>query len=207
MKRFLRQYAAGRIPQVGLLVLAALLTAPWTQTQVVAKPEAAPAPNLTLDDTPLRREVKAATSFATVVKKVSPSVVNIYSTLVVKERQLQNQWSNDPFFRHFFGDDSGRPATPRREQSLGSGVIVSPEGYILTASHVVEGAESVKVALSSGEKEFDAKVIGTDPPSDLAVLKIDAKRTLPAVTIADSEKLEVVMWCWRSATRSELGRR
>jgi serine protease Do len=70
-------------------------------------------------------------------------------------------------------------------------VIVSPDGYILTASHVVEGAETVKVALSEGEKEFEAKVIGTDPPTDIAVIKIEAKRELPAVVLADSEKLEV----------------
>ena len=69
-------------------------------------------------------------------------------------------------------------------------MIVSPDGYILTANHVVEGADKVKVALASGEKEFDAKVIGTDPATDTAVLKVDGKN-LPAVTIADSDKLEV----------------
>src|SRR6185436_2528120 len=75
-------------------------------------------------------------------------------------------------------------------QSLGSGVIVSADGYILTASHVVEGADKVKVALASGEKEFDAKVIGSDPPSDIALLKIEGKE-LPQATLADSDKLEV----------------
>ena len=69
-------------------------------------------------------------------------------------------------------------------------MIVSPDGYILTANHVVEGADKVKVALASGEKEFDAKVIGTDPATDTAVLKVDGK-DLPAITIADSDKLEV----------------
>jgi serine protease Do len=73
---------------------------------------------------------------------------------------------------------------------VGSGVIITSDGYILTANHVVEGAEKVKVALASGEKEFDAKVIGTDPATDTAVLKVDAK-DLPAITIADSDKLEV----------------
>jgi serine protease Do len=77
-----------------------------------------------------------------------------------------------------------------KTQSLGSGVIVSPDGFILTANHVVEGAEEIKVALATGGREFTAKVIGTDPPTDVAVLKIAAV-DLPAVTIADSDKLEV----------------
>src|ERR1017187_2268004 len=149
-----------------------------------------PAPWLTIQETPINRELKAATSVAPVVKKVASSVVNIYSTVTVHERP--NQLFNDPFFRRFFGEQFGGQTQPRshREQSLGSGVIVSPDGYILTANHVVEGADKVKVALASGEKEFDAKVIGTDPATDTAVLKVDGKN-LPAITIADSDKLEV----------------
>ncbi len=105
-----------------------------------------------------------------------------------------NPFFNDPFFRRFFGDQSGgEDAQPRehKAQSLGSGVIISPDGYILTANHVVEGADSVKVALSTGEKEFEAKIIGTDPPTDVAVLKIETKKTLAAIAIGDSDKLEV----------------
>ena len=149
-----------------------------------------PPPKLTVQETPINRDLKAATSVAPVVKKVAPSVVNIYSSVTVRERP--NPHLNDPMFRRFFGDDSGGQGQPRthQEQSLGSGVIVSPDGYILTANHVVEGADKVKVALASGEKEFDAKVIGTDPATDTAVLKVDAK-DLPAITIADSDKLEV----------------
>ena len=145
---------------------------------------------LKVDDSPLRHEVKAATSFAPVIKKVAPSVVNIYSTMTVRERALP--FFNDPMWRHFFGDPSGDQGQPRthREEGLGSGVIVTSDGYILTANHVVEGAEKIQVALASGEKEFDAKVVGADPATDTAVLKIDA-RDLPAITIADSDKLEV----------------
>jgi serine protease Do len=148
------------------------------------------APKLTIEETPINRELKAATSVAPVVKKVGPSVVNIYSTVTIHERA--NPHLSDPFFRRFFGEDFGGQTQPRthREQSLGSGVIVSPDGYILTANHVVEGADKVKVALASGEKEFDAKVIGNDPATDTAVLKVDGKN-LPAITIADSDKLEV----------------
>jgi serine protease Do len=155
-----------------------------------AAAKANPAPRLTVQETPINRDLKAATSVAPVVKKVAPSVVTIYSTVTIRERP--NPLFNDPFFRRFFGDDSGSQSQPRkhREQSLGSGVIVSSDGYILTANHVVEGADEVKVALASGEKEFNAKVIGTDPATDTAVLKVDGK-SLPAITIADSDKLEV----------------
>src|ERR1035437_4111159 len=148
------------------------------------------APRLTIQETPTNRDLKAATSVAPVVKKVAPSVVNIYSTVTIHERP--NQLLSDPFFRRFFGEEPGGQAQPRthREQSLGSGVIVSPDGYILTANHVVEGADKVKVALASGEKEFDAKIIGTDAATDTAVLKVEGKN-LPAITIADSDKLEV----------------
>ena len=152
-------------------------------------------PKLTIEDSPINRDARAPISFAPVIKRVAPSVVNIYSTMTVRERQDGNPFSNDPLFRRFFGDDSGSgPSQSPREhkaQSLGSGVIVSSDGYILTASHVVEGADSVKVALSTGEKEFDAKVIGMDPPTDIAVLKIEPKQSLPAAVIGDSDKLEV----------------
>jgi serine protease Do len=147
-------------------------------------------PRLAVQSTPISRELKAATSVAPVVKKVAPSVVNIYSSVTVKERP--NPHLSDPFFRRFFGEDFGGQGQPRthQEQSLGSGVVVSADGYILTASHVVNGAEKVKVALASGDKEFDAKIIGTDPATDTAVLKVDGKN-LPAVTLGDSDKLEV----------------
>ena len=158
-----------------------------------AAPEAAKAnaaPKLNIQESPISGELKAATSVAPVVKKVAPSVVNIYSTVTIRERP--NPLLNDPFFRRFFGDDSGSQGQPRtrREQSLGSGVIVTSDGYILTANHVVQGADKVKVGLASGDKEFDAKIIGTDPPTDTAVLKVDWKN-LPAIAIADSDKLEV----------------
>jgi serine protease Do len=149
-----------------------------------------PLPKLTIQRNAIDRNVKLGTSMAPVIKRVAPSVVNIYSTVTIRER-ANPLWS-DPLFRRFFGEDSegdGRPRT-RREQGLGSGVIVSPDGYILTANHVVEGADKVKVALATGEKEFDAKVVGTDPATDTAVLKVEGKG-LPAIVLADSDKLEV----------------
>jgi len=173
-----------------LTVSSAILFAPPGES-AQAEPKASP-PRLNIQEAPLSRDVKAGTSFAPVVKKVGPTVVNIYSSMTIRERPTANPFSGDPFFRRFFGDDFGDQAQPRerKAQSLGSGVIVSQDGYILTANHVVEGADKVKVALASGEKEFEAEVIGTDPPTDVAVLKIEAKN-LPAIAIADSEKLEV----------------
>src|SRR6267378_2960697 len=143
-------------------------------------------PRVTIQDAPLSRDIKAGTSFAPVIKKVAPSVVNISSTMTIHERGGRNSLLEDPFFRRFFGDDSEQlQPRDRKAQSLGSGVIVSPDGYILTANHVVEGADKVKVSLGSGEREFEAKVIGTDSPTDIAVLKIDAS-DLPPIVIADS---------------------
>jgi serine protease Do len=149
-----------------------------------------PPPKLNVQEAPIGGETKATTSFAPVIKKVTPSVVNIYSTKTIRQRQMPLQFF-DPF--GLFGDESDSPRRrPRtqRAQSLGSGVIVSSDGYILTANHVVEGADEVKVALASGGKEFTAKVVGTDPPTDVAVLKVEGSG-LPAITLTDSDKLEV----------------
>src|SRR5208282_364863 len=147
-----------------------------------------------IDTTTLERSPQLGTSFAPVVKKAAPSVVNIYSTHIVHLRPFRNPFSDDPLFRQFFGGQFGpnenREIT-RKEQRLGSGVIVSPDGYILTANHVVEGADEIKVAVGdSDSKKFTARVVGTDPPTDVAVLKIDAK-DLPAITLGDSDQLEV----------------
>jgi serine protease Do len=153
--------------------------------------EAAPAINV--DAKPIVRDVKAGTSYAPVVKKAAPSVVNIFSTHIVRERLYRNPMFNDPLFRQFFGDPSGggnQREIQRKEESLGSGIIISPDGYILTANHVVDGMDEIKVAIPEGKKEYTAKVIGADPPTDVAVLKIDATG-LPAITLGDSDKIEV----------------
>jgi len=146
-------------------------------------------PAIKVESTPVNRDARLGTSFAPVVKKAAPSVVNIYSTHIIRMRQFRHPMFNDPFFRQFFGSDDGREFT-RRQRALGSGVIVSPDGYILTANHVVEDADEIKVSLGENKKEFAAKIIGTDPPTDVAVLKIDAK-DLPAITLADSSQLEI----------------
>ena len=140
-------------------------------------------------------EAPSRTGFAPVVKKALPSVVNISSSKVSKvPAGFFEQMPDDPLFRQFFGDGEGRFNVPRRapeqrEKALGSGVIMTPDGYIVTNSHVVDGATDVRVTLGD-KREFKAKVVGTDPKTDVAVLKIDAAN-LPAITVGDSAKVEV----------------
>ena len=133
--------------------------------------------------------------FASVIDPALAAVVNISSTKVVKrQNQLPGLFFNDPFFRRFFGDqnpespESQGPQT-QKEQSLGSGVIVNPNGYLLTNNHVIEGASDVRV-FTTDRKEYKAKVIGTDSRTDVAVLKIEASG-LSAFTLGDSSNLKV----------------
>ena len=145
----------------------------------------------TVSDRPVDRSARGV-SYAPVIKRVTPSVVTISSS---RTRPSRYSFMEDPAFRRFFGDDlesNPHGSRGRREESQGSGVIVSEDGYILTNNHVIEGADadSLKIALADGKTTYDAKIIGTDPRTDLAVLKIEAKQ-LPAVTLADSDKLEV----------------
>ncbi|HZD25984.1 MAG TPA: DegQ family serine endoprotease [Alphaproteobacteria bacterium] len=131
-------------------------------------------------------------SFAPLVKQAAPAVVNIYARRVV-EQQARPPLFQDPFFRHFFGDMFDQPGQRRQrlENSLGSGVILAPEGLIVTNNHVIAGAEEIKVALSD-RREFDARLVLSDERSDLAVLRIDAKgEALPYLKLKDSDDLEV----------------
>ncbi|MGB0034175.1 MAG: DegQ family serine endoprotease [Candidatus Acidiferrales bacterium] len=133
-----------------------------------------------------------ANGFSAVLKPALPAVVNIRSSKVVKPSGQNHMmpFFNDPTFREFFGDQFGQ-AQPRaeREQSLGSGVIVTPDGTILTNNHVIDGASDIKVQLSD-KREFRAKLVGTDSKTDIAVLKIDAAN-LPTLALGDSTKLQV----------------
>jgi Do/DeqQ family serine protease len=144
-------------------------------------------------DTSRAAESGPITTFAPVVKRAMPAVVNISSSKVVKEQGEEGGQGlfNDPFFRQFFGGRMPQQMQPRsqRATSLGSGVVVSPDGYILTNNHVVEGATDVKVSFADKE-EYPAKIVGTDKYADIAVLKIN-KTGLTTLPFADSGHAQV----------------
>lgn len=184
-------------------VILAGLIAPLSAQEV----EKSKAP-VTVDPAPVSRQAGVITSFAPVVEKVSPSVVQISTTKNVKGRsRSQLPLFDDPLFRRQFGlpdadgdkrseDETPQPRSRRRNGihkealGLGSGVIVSKEGHILTNNHVIEGADDIVVTLAGDKNEYSAKKIGSDPGTDLAVLKVDIK-SVPAITFADSDKLRV----------------
>jgi len=124
--------------------------------------------------------------FSPVVKRAVPAVVSIASTKVVRTPGQYLPFFSNPLFRQFFGN---HPRLPReqREQSLGSGVIVSPDGYVITNNHVVDGATDIKVSLSDG-REFAGHIVGRDPQTDIAVLRVDAKG-LPTLPFGDSSRM------------------
>jgi len=158
-----------------LLVISALrpdLVA-WRGTPVTVK-EAAPATRTQL-----------AASYSDAAKRAMPTVVNIFTSKEV--RAPRSPFMDDPLFRRFFGDRLD--TQPQRVSSLGSGVIVSAAGYILTNHHVVEAADEIQVALADG-RTLAAHIVGTDPDTDLAVLKVDVKN-LPAITFGHSEQARV----------------
>ena len=180
-KTFRSVWLNSRLPAVVALVVVATMRA-----------SAKDAPNVKVSEREVDRTGRGA-SYAPVIKRVTPSVVTIQSTRTITGRQ--NQFFDEDMLRRFFREQPGpdrRRSRKQTEESLGSGVIVSEDGYILTNNHVVEGADAdgVKVALADGKTKYDAKVVGTDPRTDVAVLKIEAKN-LPALTLADSDKLEV----------------
>ena len=157
--------------------LAAIACLAVSSPSVAGKSKSAPvaaSAKITVEDRPVNRDGKLGTSYAPVVKKVSPSVVSVFTT--VKAKALP---------RGPFGYGGMQPP----QHGVGSGVIVTADGFILTNSHVVDGASELKVALQDG-REFTAKVVGQDPKSDVAVVKIAAEK-LPAISMANSDKIEV----------------
>jgi serine protease Do len=149
-------------------------------------------PSLTVqtDDTPIERDLKSGTSFAPIIQKVAPSVVKVSVTSKTGENAMAIPDSD--FFRRFFGDADPFNSGRRHEflqHGLGSGVIVSADGYILTNNHVVNNASEIQVALNDG-RQFTAKVIGTDAKTDVALIKIQGEN-LPALKLTDSDKVQV----------------
>ena len=138
-----------------------------------------------MDDSPVNDvQSPRATSYADVVEPVQKAVVSIYSTKLIHQRVEVN-----PLLRQFFGNQAPEFDRETKEEGLGSGVIVSPDGYILTNNHVVEGADELTVMLSD-DRKYTAKVVGADQKTDVAVVKI-AATDLPIVTLADSDRLRV----------------
>ncbi|MDI5889763.1 Do family serine endopeptidase [Halomonas rhizosphaerae] len=160
-------------------------TAPATPALVQSDDEASSreAPEVRQAEPLTRRQGPA--SYAQAVERAAPAVVNIYSTRVVEREE--HPLMSDPFFRQFFGDEL--PSRQRMLSSLGSGVIVSDDGYVLTNHHVIRGADQIQVALRDG-RETLAEVIGTDPESDLAVLRIDLE-SLPVIELTDTTRVAV----------------
>ena len=162
------------------MVLAALLSVAFAASDVFAQRAV------------LEAREQVMLSFAPLVKKASPAVVNIFTRKAVQQRGPSSPLFNDPFFRRFFGESFDR-IQPREnvENSLGSGVIVRPDGLIVTNFHVIEGADSIRVVLSD-RREFDAEILREDEQTDLAILKVDTDdEQLPYVELGDSDELEV----------------
>ncbi len=168
--KHMKQYFSQRSGKLSVF-LGFLAMAGWLGVAVIAKESNSP-PKISVSDHPIDRSVRTGNSFSPVVKKVAPSVVNIYSKRTLKMPRFRN-----PFFE-FFGEDSDprgdRPQT-RTSQSLGSGAIVTEDGYILTNNHDVEGASNVKVHYGADENgngghTVDAKIIGRDAATDIALL-------------------------------------
>jgi len=142
---------------------------------------------LKIDESPLNSDQDLNSSYAPIVQKVAPSVVTIFVSSSVPElSRLSDPDLN--FFRPFFGDIPWQSGA-LLEHALGSGVIVSPDGYILTNNHVLKNANEIQVTLSDG-RTFTAKVVGTDPRTDIALIRVQADN-LPALTLADSDKVNV----------------
>ena len=162
------------IARIGLIVAVALWAAPaMAQDAVPTSPQ-----QITL-------------TFAPVVKMVAPAVVNIYTKKVVKQQAL-SPFFDDPFFKQFFGDDfSFGRSRERIQNALGSGVIVQPDGLVVTNNHVINGADEIRVVLNDG-REFPGKVVAQDEQLDLALVRFDTKGAkLPTLAFRDSDDLEV----------------
>jgi Do/DeqQ family serine protease len=160
----------------------------------VASHSNAPVAVVARADTATQRVSQISNSFADIIEKASPAVVSIRMTRIIKasDQQQNNPFLSDPFFRQFFGP-MARPRD-QREEGLGSGILVTPDGYVLTNNHVVEKASQLKVELSDG-RNFSGKVVGTDPQTDVAVVKINASG-LPTLPFANSDSARVGDLCF-----------
>jgi len=171
---------------VAVLFVVSTFKPEWLPTATLPAPATAPSVPAPVTEAPRAPVLpRHAESFQDAVGRAMPAVVNIFTSKEVRAQRAP--LLSDPLFRRFFGDQFG--GEPQRASSLGSGVIVSPAGYILTNHHVVDAADEIEVALSDGKKLL-AKVVGIDPETDLAVLRVNAEG-LPAIAFGSSEALRV----------------
>ncbi len=161
-----------------VLFLAPEMLKPITPPPPIVKPDLAAS---------LPRE-SGPVSYADAVRKAAPSVVNVFTSKITTESQSMR--FQDPLLQHLFGSMLPEQTRQRLETSLGSGVIVSPDGYMLTNHHVIEGADEIKVVLADGQS-VNVSVVGSDADSDVALLKLDSDRTLPAVPFSKSGEQQV----------------
>lgn len=177
-------FAVGTAATLGLVGLAAFLTAADTPTTPLSE-------RINIDSSPPYREGPLG-GFAQIVEKVGPSVVSVSTSKALPTPRIPDLYS-DPRFRRFFQipePDPNAPNNTPKQQGLGSGVILTADGYIVTNNHVIDGADEILVSLPDNKKRYEAEIIGQDPQTDLAILKID-ESGLPTMTIADSSALKV----------------
>jgi serine protease DegQ len=184
MRRLWLLFAQTATVGLALWFIVTTLKPNWTSHVLGSSQSLRLAPSVTIQEAPTT-QINALTSYRAGAKRAMPSVVNINTAK--ESRRPPNALLNDPFLKRFFGNQ----ADPQneRQSGLGSGVIISPEGFILTNYHVIEGADEIDVSLPDGRKAT-AKIVGSDPETDLAVIKIDLP-DLPAITFGHSEASSV----------------
>ena len=176
LKRLWLTFAQAATIALGVLFVVTTLRPEWLAMRD------APSPIFVKQAAPTVAPVANAGSYSEAVGRAAPAVVNIFTSGAVKQR---HPFAEDPIFRRFFSEMLDEP---RRAASLGSGVIVAPKGYVLTNNHVIEGMDEIEVLLADGKTRLKARVIGSDPETDLAVLKVD-REDLPAITFGNADSV------------------
>jgi Do/DeqQ family serine protease len=187
MKTNTEKHLSGKLHFVARICLGPVLAITLI-TLAACKDRTAPSQPPPAPATTGETRVNPPASYADVVDRAAPAVVTIIAERRVRPPQ-QYPFYNDPFFRYFFGSRAPQPQPETRERALGSGVIVSADGYLITNHHVIDGAENIKIIFNDN-RSLDAQVVGSDPPSDIAVLKI-AAHELPVLSLGNSDQVRV----------------